>query len=143
MNRERPILLVEDDANDRELIIESLKEKQLSSPLDVVCDGEEALDYLNKSGSFINRDSENPAVVLLDIKMPKVDGFEVLEKIRKNDSLKLVPVVILTSSREYQDIIRSYNLGANAYVAKPVKFDDFFRVVTELGIFWTTMNIAP
>jgi len=137
------ILLVEDNPNDVELTIEALKEHNLANAVDVVRDGEEALDYLYCRGPFKSRLNGNPAVILLDLKLPKVNGHEVLKKIRSEQHLKLLPVVVLTSSREEQDLIESYKLGANAYVVKPVDFNQFMEAVKELGIFWAIINEPP
>jgi CheY-like chemotaxis protein len=139
----RKILLVEDNANDVELTLAALNEYHLVNDVDVVRDGEEALDYLYKRGKYEGRITEAPAVVLLDLKLPKVDGLEVLEKIKADDNLKTVPVVMLTSSREEQDLVRSYQLGVNAYVVKPVEFGEFMKALKELGLFWAVINQLP
>lgn len=139
----RKILLVEDNANDVELTLAALNEYHLVNDVDVVRDGEEALDYLYKRGKYEDRTTDNPAVVLLDLKLPKVDGLEVLEKIKADDGLKTVPVVMLTSSREEQDLVRSYQLGVNAYVVKPVEFGEFMNALKELGLFWAVINQLP
>jgi CheY-like chemotaxis protein len=139
----RKILLVEDNANDVELTLSALGEYHLVNDVDVVRDGEEALDYLYKRGKYEARVTEAPAVVLLDLKLPKVDGLEVLEKIKADDNLKTVPVVMLTSSREEQDLVRSYQLGVNAYVVKPVEFGEFMNALKELGLFWAVINQLP
>lgn len=139
----RKILLVEDNANDVELTLAALNEYHLVNDVDVVRDGEEALDYLYKRGKYEERATDDPAVVLLDLKLPKVDGLEVLEKIKADDNLKTVPVVMLTSSREEQDLIRSYQLGVNAYVVKPVEFGEFMNALKELGLFWAVINQLP
>jgi CheY-like chemotaxis protein len=140
MNNLKPFLLVDDSAKDRELIIEALQENHISNRIDVACDGEEAMDYLFRRGGFADREQGNPAVILLDIKMPKVDGLEVLRQIKEDKNLKVIPVVILTSSREQSDLLKSYELGVNAYVVKPLDFDHFFNAVKELGIFWAVLN---
>ena len=137
------ILLAEDDANDVELILTALEEHHLANEITVVRDGEEALDYLFRRGKFESREDELPALMLLDIKMPKVDGLEVLRQVKNDDRLKLLPIVVLTSSREEQDIIESYQLGTNAYVVKPVEFDNFMTVVKQLGLFWILTNELP
>ncbi len=137
------ILLAEDDPNDVELTLTALEEHRLASRVQVVRDGAEALDYFFRRGRFAARPAGEPMVVLLDLKMPKVDGLEVLRRIKTDPVLKTIPVVILTSSREEQDVVESYNLGVNAYVVKPVAFDDFLKVVRELGLFWVLMNEAP
>jgi len=139
----RKILLVEDNANDVELTLAALNEYHLVNDVDVVRDGEEALDYLYKRGKYESRETQEPAVVLLDLKLPKVDGLEVLEKIKADVNLKTVPVVMLTSSREEQDLVRSYQLGVNAYVVKPVEFGEFMNALKELGLFWAVINQLP
>ena len=137
------ILLAEDSAKDVELTLAALEEKHLANKVDVVRDGEEALDYLYRRGRFQSRPGGNPAVVLLDIKMPKVDGLEVLRQIKSDEKLKTVPVVVLTSSREEQDMVESYRLGVNAYVVKPVDFNQFVNAVKEVGAFWAVINEPP
>jgi CheY-like chemotaxis protein len=139
----KPILLVEDNPNDLELTLIALEKSQLANEVIVVRDGAEALDYLNCQGSFLNRPAGNPAVILLDLKLPKVDGLEVLRHIRNTASLKSAPVVMLTSSREEQDLLRSYELGVNAYVVKPVDFQEFVRAISDLGVFWAVLNEPP
>ena len=143
MKKLKQILLVEDSAKDRELIITAMEENKIANKIDVAIDGEEALDYLYKRGKYKSRKTNNPCVVLLDIKMPKVDGLEVLRQIKEDKKLKIIPVVVLTSSREETDMVKSYKLGVNAYVVKPVEFNDFFRAVKELGIFWAIINETP
>jgi len=137
------ILLAEDSAKDVELTLAALEEKHLANKVDVVRDGEEALDYLYRRGRFQSRPGGNPAVVLLDIKMPKVDGLEVLRQIKSDEKLKTVPVVVLTSSREEQDMVQSYKLGVNAYVVKPVDFSQFVDAIKEVGAFWAVINEPP
>jgi CheY-like chemotaxis protein len=137
------ILLVEDSANDIELILTALAENRLANEVVVVRDGEEALDYLYRRGVFRLRMEGNPVVVLLDLKLPKVDGLEVLAQLKSDPEMRWVPVVVLTSSREEQDLINTYNLGTNAYVVKPVNFQDFVNVVKELGLFWAVINQPP
>lgn len=137
------ILLAEDSGKDAELTLTALEEKHLANKVDVVRDGEEALDYLYRRGPFQSRPGGNPVVVLLDIKMPKVDGLEVLRQIKSDERLKTIPVVILTSSREEQDLIEGYRLGVNAYVVKPVDFSQFVEAVKELGAFWAVINEPP
>lgn len=137
------ILLVEDSPNDVELILEGLGEYNLANEVVVARDGAEALDYLRREGGFADRDHGNPAIVLLDLKLPKVDGIEVLRTIKKDEKLRFVPVVVLTSSREERDLVESYRLGVNAYVVKPVDFHEFARAVKELGIFWAIINEPP
>ena len=134
------ILLVEDNPNDVELTLEALGEYNLANEVEVARDGEEALDYLYSRGKFAERTGNNPAVILLDLKLPKIDGLEVLRRIRADDGLKLIPVVILTSSREERDMVEGYRLGANAYVVKPIDFHEFLNAVKELGIFWAIIN---
>jgi DNA-binding response OmpR family regulator len=137
------ILLVEDSPNDAELTLEALSEHNLANGVEWVHDGEEALDYLHCRGKFAGRECSDPSVVLLDLKLPKVDGLEVLRSIKSDERLKLLPVVILTSSREERDMIESYRLGVNAYVVKPVIFQDFMNAVKELGVFWALINEPP
>ena len=137
------ILLVEDSPNDVELTLEALSEHNLANEVEVAQDGQEALDYLYHQGRFSDRPNGNPAVVLLDLKLPKINGIEVLKQIRSDDKLKLIPVVVLTSSHEEQDRVESYNLGANAFVVKPVDFHSFIDAVKSLGIFWAIINKPP
>jgi DNA-binding response OmpR family regulator len=137
------ILLVEDDRQDVELTMTALEEYNLSNEVVVASDGEEALDYLYYRGTYQRRSGENPAVVLLDLKLPKVNGLEVLEAIRSDEALKMMPVVVLTSSREEQDMVKSYKLGVNAYVVKPVDFHEFVNAIKELGVFWAIINEPP
>jgi CheY-like chemotaxis protein len=139
----KKILLVEDNQNDLELTIEALSEHNLANRVVALSDGVEALDYLFYRGAYAKRAVENPAVILLDIKMPRMDGIEVLEEIKSNDELKKIPIVMLTSSREEPDLKKCYNLGVNAYVVKPVNFRDFFDVVKQLGVFWAVINQLP
>lgn len=139
----KPILLVEDNPNDLELTLIALAKSQLANEVVVVRDGAEALDYLHRRGEFRSRAVGNPAVILLDLKLPKVDGLEVLKEIRETETLKSIPVVMLTSSKEEQDVIRSYELGVNAYVVKPVDFTEFVRAIADLGIFWAVLNEPP
>jgi two-component system response regulator len=135
------ILLVEDNIHDAEMTIRSLKKVNLANRLIHLKDGAEALDFIFARGNFANRQMENkPKVILLDIKMPKVDGIEVLKQIKANESTKTIPVVIMTSSKEEQDIITSYNLGVNSYVVKPVDFENFANAVSELGFYWLITN---
>jgi CheY-like chemotaxis protein len=143
MTELRQILLAEDDPNDVELTLTALAEHNLANDVHVVRDGAEALDYLFRRGAYTNRSGGHPVVVLLDIKMPKVDGVEVLRQIRADADLRIVPVVILTSSREQRDIIESYRLGVNAYVVKPVDFHSFADAVQQLGMFWAVINQPP
>ena len=137
------ILMVEDDPNDVELTLTALEEYNLANEVVVVRDGQQALDYLYCRGEFAARVNDNPAVMLLDLKLPKVDGLEVLEKVKADEGLKLIPVVVLTSSQEERDMIRSYKLGVNAYVVKPVDFHEFVNAVRELGAFWAVINQPP
>jgi CheY-like chemotaxis protein len=137
------ILLAEDNPNDVELTLEALAEHNLANRVTVAHDGVEAMEYLRCEGAFAEREPGAPAVVLLDIKMPRMDGLEVLREIRNDPGLKWLPVVILTSSREEQDIITSYDLGVNAYVVKPVDFQSFIEAVEHLGVFWALINERP
>jgi CheY-like chemotaxis protein len=139
----KPILLVEDNPNDLELTLAALEQSQLANEVVVVRDGEEALDFLGRRGAHANRNTSDPAVVLLDLKLPKVDGLEVLEKVKADPHLKQTPVVMLTSSREESDLIRSYELGVNAFVVKPVGFREFFDAIQDLGVFWAILNEPP
>jgi len=139
----KTILLAEDNPKDIELTIEALEENNLVNQIEVVRDGVEALEYLRCEGDFINRKGGNPAFILLDIKMPRMDGIELLRIIRSDPKLKMIPVVILSSSREERDLITSYNLGVNAYVVKPVNFNDFMNAVKQIGIFWAVLNELP
>ncbi|PXA86361.1 two-component system response regulator [Nostoc sp. 3335mG] len=139
----KPILLVEDSPKDVELTLAALEQCQLANAVIVVRDGAEALDYLFSRGTFANRETGDPAVVLLDLKLPKVDGLEVLEQIKKDAHLKGTPVVMLTSSREERDLVRSYSLGVNAFVVKPVGFEQFFEAIRDLGMFWAVLNEPP
>ena len=137
------ILLVEDDPRDVELTLTALGEYNLANEVVVTRDGEKALDYLYCRGEFNTRPYDNPAVMLLDLKLPKIDGLEVLQQIRSDERLKLIPVVVLTSSHEEKDMIRSYQLGVNAYVVKPVDFHEFVNAIKELGVFWAVINQPP
>lgn len=139
----RRILLVEDSPNDVELILTSLAESHLGNEVAVVRDGEEALDYLYRRGAFHQRIKGNPVVVMLDLKLPKVDGIEVLASLKADPDLKILPVVILTSSREEPDLSQCYQLGANAYVVKPIDFDEFMQTIKNLGLFWAVINEPP
>ena len=137
------ILLAEDNPNDVELTIEALDRHHLANRVTVAHDGVEAMEYLRREGAFSEREPGNPAVLLLDIKMPRMDGLEVLREIRGDSALRRLPVVILTSSRQEQDLITSYDLGVNAYVVKPVDFGSFIDAVKELGVFWAVINELP
>ncbi|MBI4055466.1 MAG: response regulator [Elusimicrobia bacterium] len=143
MEELKRILLVEDDEKDIELTLEALAEHKLANEVVVARDGAEALDYLRRRGIFTMRANGNPAVVLLDLKMPKVDGLQVLKEMRFDAQLKAIPVVILTSSRESGDLEECYQQGVNAYVVKPVKFQDFVSAIKEVGIFWAILNEPP
>jgi two-component system, response regulator len=141
---ERVILLVEDNPNDEALTLRALKKSNILNPVIVARDGAEALDYLFSRGAHLGRKpAENPEVVLLDLKLPKIDGLEVLRQLRSDERTKLLPVVVLTSSIEEQDVIRGYALGANSYVRKPVDFDQFVDAVKQLGLYWLVLNQRP
>jgi CheY-like chemotaxis protein len=137
------ILFAEDSANDAELTLTALKHSGLANEVVWVRDGSLALDYLYTRGTFADRSLGNPGLVLLDLKMPKVNGLEVLRHIKSDPALKTIPVVVLTSSREEQDLVRSYEIGVNAYVVKPVAFQDFMQAVRDLGQFWAVVNQTP
>jgi len=137
------ILLVEDDPKDVELTMTALDEYNLANEVVVATDGEQALDYLYYRGEFMRRAPSNPAVLLLDLKLPKIDGLEILQQIKSDDKLKMIPVVVLTSSREEKDMVASYKLGVNAYVVKPVDFHEFVNAIKELGVFWAVINEPP
>ena len=137
------ILMVEDDPKDVELTLTALEEYNLANEVIVARDGEQALDYLYHRGEFKNRVNGNPAVMLLDLKLPKVDGLEVLKQIKSDKNLSLIPVVVLTSSKEEKDMVASYELGVNAYVVKPVDFHEFVNAIKELGVFWAVINEPP
>jgi CheY-like chemotaxis protein len=137
------ILLVEDDPKDVELTLTALEEYNLANEVVVARDGAEALDYLYCRGNFASRSSDNPAVLLLDLKLPKVNGLEVLQQIKSDEKLKMIPVVVLTSSKEEKDMVASYRLGVNAYVVKPVDFHEFVNAIKELGVFWAVINEPP
>jgi CheY-like chemotaxis protein len=143
VNELKRILLVEDSANDVALSMAALEEINLANEVVVVRDGQQALDFLNRKGEFASRMDGNPAVVLLDLKLPKVDGIEVLAQVKGDAHLKTIPIVMLTSSREERDLARSYGLGVNAYVVKPVAFPDFVAALKELGLFWAVVNQPP
>jgi CheY-like chemotaxis protein len=137
------ILMVEDDPKDVELTLTALEEYNLANEVVVTRDGEEALDYLYCRGNFTTRSNGNPAVLLLDLKLPKVDGLEVLRQIKSDQKLKMIPVVVLTSSHEEKDMVASYSRGVNAYVVKPVDFHEFVNAIKELGMFWAVINEPP
>ena len=139
----KSILLAEDNPKDVELTLEALSEHNLANDVVIVRDGAEALDYLYYRGKFKMRAVGNPAVILLDIKMPKVDGLEVLKTIKTDEKLKTIPIVMLTSSREERDLVESYKLGVNAYVVKPVSFPDFIKAIKQLSVFWAILNEPP
>ncbi len=142
--KERTILLVEDNPDDVELTLRAFEQYNIKNEITVVRDGAEALDYLFVTGAYAERDkSTMPAVILLDLKLPKIDGLEVLRRIRADERTKLLPVVILTSSKEEQDIINGYKLGANSYVRKPVDFNQFSDAVEQLGLYWLLINEPP
>jgi len=135
--------MVEDDPRDVELTLTALEEYNLANEVVVTHDGAEALDYLYCGGEFTARPSDNPAVILLDLKLPKIDGLEVLQQIKSDEKLQMIPVVVLTSSREERDMVTSYKLGVNAYVVKPVGFHEFVNAIKELGVFWAVINAPP
>ena len=143
MNTFKNILLAEDNPKDVELTLEALSEHNLTNDVVVTNDGAAALDYLYRRGKYENRIQGNPAVVLLDLKMPKVDGIQVLKTIKNDEALKTIPVVVLTSSREERDLVETYRLGVNAYVVKPVEFQEFVKAVSQLGVFWAIVNEPP
>jgi CheY-like chemotaxis protein len=137
------ILMVEDDPKDVELTMIALEGYNLANEVVVTRDGEEALDYLYRRGNYSTRSSDHPAVILLDLKLPKIDGLEVLRQVKTDNNLKVIPVVVLTSSNEEKDLVSSYKLGVNAYVVKPVDFHEFVNAIKELGVFWAIINAAP
>jgi CheY-like chemotaxis protein len=143
MNKLGRILMVEDDLKDVELTLTALEEYNLANEVIVTRDGEQALDYLYCRGEYKTRSSGNPAVMLLDLKLPKVDGLEVLKQIKSDGDLRMIPVVVLTSSKEEKDMVASYKLGVNAYVVKPVDFHEFVNAIKELGVFWAVINEPP
>jgi CheY-like chemotaxis protein len=137
------ILLAEDNAADVELTISALRHNHVANEIAVVRDGAQALDYLYRRNEYAGRQSGRPALVLLDLKMPKVDGLDVLRQVKSDPDLRTIPVVVLTASREEQDLVRSYDLGVNAYVVKPVDFHEFVEAVKLLGGFWAVVNTTP
>jgi len=138
------ILLVEDNMDDAEMTIHALRKNNLANKLIHMKDGEEALDFLFGTGNFIGRDVNlKPSLILLDLKMPKIDGLEVLERVKSNEATKKIPVVILTSSKEDPDVSKCYELGANSYIVKPVEFESFMKAVSELGMYWMILNQPP
>jgi CheY-like chemotaxis protein len=139
----RPILLVEDSPRDLELTLTALEKCQLANEIVVARDGAEAVDYLFCTGIYQGRDDGDPTVVLLDLKLPKIDGLEVLERVKKDSKLRHIPIVMLTSSREEQDLLTSYELGVNAFVVKPVEFSQFLKAIQDLGVFWALLNEPP
>jgi CheY-like chemotaxis protein len=139
----RPLLLVEDNPRDLELTLAALGKCSIANEVVVARDGAEALDFIYCRGEYAERAPRDPAVVLLDLKLPKIDGLEVLERIKRDPEHRQIPVVMLTSSREEQDLVRSYNLGVNAFVVKPVEFAEFFKAIQDLGIFWAVLNEPP
>ena len=139
----KPILLVEDDVRDLELTLVALERSELANEVVVVRDGAQALDYLKREGEYADRAAGNPAVVLLDLKLPKVDGLEVLKIVRETPELRSLPIVMLTSSHEEGDVVKSYALGVNAYVVKPVEFKAFVTAIADLGVFWAVLNEPP
>ena len=143
MNDFRTILLAEDNPADAEMAIDALREANLANPIVHVEDGVEVFDYLLRRGAFVGRPEGDPAVLMLDIKMPRMDGLEVLQKMRADENLRRIPVVILSSSREESDLARSWDLGVNAYVVKPVDVQQFFAAIKALGKFWGVFNEAP
>ena len=143
MTELRKILLAEDNPHDVELTLAALRENHLANEVVVVRDGAEALDYLYRRNGFTTRSGGLPALMLLDLKMPKVDGIEVLRKVKSDPAIRAIPIVVLTSSREEQDLVRSYDLGVNAYVVKPVDFQEFVHAVRVLGGFWAVLNEPP
>jgi CheY-like chemotaxis protein len=143
LNLLKPILIVEDSSKDLELTIIALQRSRLANEFITLRDGAEALDYLRCEGEFAQQEKSHPAVILLDLKLPKVDGLEVLQAIKSDPDLKQIPVVMLTSSREEKDLVQSYKLGVNAYVVKPVIFDDFLEAVQGISGFWVVLNELP
>ena len=143
MTHLRPILVVEDNPKDLELTLAALKRSALANPVVVTRDGAEALDYLHARGDWHERAAGDPAVVMLDLKLPKIDGLEVLERVKSDKALKQIPVVMLTSSREESDLVHSYELGVNAFVVKPVEFSEFLKAIQDLGMFWAVLNEPP
>ena len=143
VNKLGRIVIVEDDPKDVELTLTALEEFNLANEIIVVHDGEEALNYLYYRGEFQSRATDNPAVMLLDLKLPKVDGLEVLKQAKSDDKLRMIPVVVLTSSNHEKDLVASYKLGVNSYVVKPVDFHGFVNAIRELGVFWAVINEPP
>ncbi len=143
MSTLKPILIVEDNPQDLELTLTALEKSRLANEVVVARDGAEAADYLFRHGEYSERPAGNPAVVLLDLKLPKIDGLELLRMIRQDDETGRTPIVLLTSSREERDVIKGYQLGVNAYVVKPVAFNEFAQAIRDLGAFWAGLNEPP
>ncbi len=143
MSTLKPILIVEDSANDLELTLNALEKSRLANDVIVARDGAEGADYLFRRGKHADRPVGNPAVVLLDLKLPKIDGLELLKMVRANEETGRTPIVLLTSSREERDVITGYKLGVNAYVVKPVNFGEFVQAIQDLGVFWAVLNEPP
>jgi two-component system, response regulator len=143
MNKGINILLVEDNPDDVELTLHALKKNKIANPVKIVRDGQEALDYLYHKGKYESMAYDLPNVILLDLKLPKVDGIEVLQRIKSDRRTKLIPVVVLTSSKEESDLLRSYDLGVNSYIRKPVDFDQFVETVRQIGFYWMLINEQP
>ena len=143
MAKLKRILLAEDNRNDVELTLMALRECRLQNEVEVVRDGAEALDYIYRHGQFAQCEDDLPCVILLDLKMPRLDGLEVLRRIKSDPCLRHIPVVMLTSSREEKDLVSSYDLGVNAFVVKPVDFDQFVKAIRALGMFWAVVNEPP
>jgi two-component system response regulator len=143
MNHLKRILLIDDSPRDIELVMDALESNHLANGIVALRDGSEGLDYLYCRGQFANRTDGHPAVVLLDLKMPKVDGLEVLRQVKGDPNLRMIPIVIMTSSREEQDLVKSYGLGANAYIVKPMEFQKFVDTVGQIGAFWAVLNEPP
>jgi len=138
------LLMLEDNPNDAELTMRALKKHHLANKVHLVKDGAEALDFIYAEGEYSERELENqPKVILLDLKLPKVDGLEVLKRLKEDEQTKMIPVVMLTSSKEEEDIVKSYNLGVNSYIVKPVEFDKFMASVEKLGLYWLLLNKSP
>ncbi len=140
---DQTILIVEDNPDDELLIMRTLKKINVANRVEIVRDGAEALDYVFKGGKYADRNSRDPAVILLDIKLPKLSGLEVLERVRADGRTRRLPVVMLTSSDEQEDMVKSYDLGCNSYVRKPVEFDKFTEAVSKLGLYWLLVNEPP
>jgi CheY-like chemotaxis protein len=143
MKNLKPVLFVDDSPRDTKLALTAFKEYGLTNRVITLEDGEEALDYLYRRGAFADRDDEQPVFILLDLKMPKVDGMEVLRVVKSDPALKLIPIVIMTSSREEQDVVNTYQLGVNAFIVKPVNFKEFVDAVKMVGGFWAVLNEPP